>query len=37
MTADIDSLAAELDGHALRLGIGRNRLRKTWGTPRECF
>jgi hypothetical protein len=30
MTTDIGSLAAELDGQLVRLGIGSKRLPKTW-------
>jgi Ni/Fe-hydrogenase subunit HybB-like protein len=33
MTKDIDSLAAELDVHAARIGNGRKELRKTWENP----
>ncbi|SAM06482.1 hypothetical protein [Absidia glauca] len=37
MAADIGSLAAGLDGHELRLGIGRKGFHKTWGNPRNTL
>jgi hypothetical protein len=37
MATDMDSLAAELDGHVVRLGIGCKGLRKTRGNPLYFF
>jgi hypothetical protein len=37
MAADIGSLTPELDGHVVRLGIGRKGLRKTWDNPSNSF
>jgi hypothetical protein len=37
MATEIGSLVAGLDGHGLRLGIGRKGLRKTWGNPRNTL
>jgi hypothetical protein len=37
MLTDIGSLALEMDGFGLGLGIGRKHLRKTSGSPRHYF
>jgi hypothetical protein len=37
MTMVIGSLAARQDAHVVRIEIGRNGLRKTWGNPRNLL